>query len=124
MSDGRYPPNESHGIIGDLRSAALVSTDGTIDWFCPERFDRPSVFASVLDEERGGAWRLAPTGEVTRTQQYYLPDTAVLVMSGYLEPDNAIAAIRSSGLPFLPKPFALDHLSEAVRSALDHRVAG
>jgi PAS domain S-box-containing protein len=52
------------------------------------------------------------------------PDTAVLVMSGYLEPDNAIAAIRSSGLPFLPKPFALDHLSEAVRAALDQRVAG
>jgi DNA-binding NtrC family response regulator len=51
------------------------------------------------------------------------PDTAALVMSGYLEPDNAIAAIRSSGLPILPKPFALDHLSEAVRAALDQRVA-
>jgi len=52
------------------------------------------------------------------------PDTAVLVMSGYLEPDNAIAAIRSSGLPFLPKPFALDGLSEAVRAALARRPAG
>jgi PAS domain S-box-containing protein len=52
------------------------------------------------------------------------PDTAVLVMSGYLEPDNATAAIREAGLPFLPKPFALDHLSEAVRAALDRRVTG
>lgn len=86
---GDAPDIAAHGIIGDLRSAALVSTDGTIDWFCPERFDRPSVFASILDEERGGAWRLAPTGEVTRTQQYYLPDTAVLV-TRFLTPDGVI----------------------------------
>jgi DNA-binding NtrC family response regulator len=42
-------------------------------------------------------------------------------MSGYLEPDNASSAIREAGLPFLPKPFAPDNLSEAVRAALDRR---
>ncbi|MDT9593312.1 glycoside hydrolase family 15 protein [Nocardioides zeae] len=86
---GDAPDIAAHGIIGDLRSAALVSTDGTIDWFCPQRFDAPSVFAAILDEEHGGAWRLAPTGEVTRTQQYYLPDTAVLV-TRFLTPDGVI----------------------------------
>jgi two-component system, cell cycle sensor histidine kinase and response regulator CckA len=52
------------------------------------------------------------------------PGSAILVMSGYLEPDNATEAIREAGLPFLPKPFALDHLSEAVRAALERRPAG
>ena len=50
-----------HGLIGDLQSAALVATDGTIDWFCCPRFDSPSVFAALLDEERGGHFSVRPT---------------------------------------------------------------
>ena len=72
-------PIAAHGLIGDLRSAALVATDGTIDWFCPVRFDAPSVFAGVLDPERGGHWRIAPVGEEPRVTQFYFPDSAVLV---------------------------------------------
>ncbi|MFW6773003.1 glycoside hydrolase family 15 protein [Nocardioides sp. CPCC 205120] len=83
------PDIAAHGLIGDLRSCALVSTDGTIDWFCPGRFDAPSVFASILDPEDGGSWTLRPTGEVTRTQQYYLPDTAVLV-TRFLTPGGVV----------------------------------
>ena len=48
----RYPNISDHGLIGDLQTAALVSTDGTVDWFCCPRFDSPSVFASLLDAER------------------------------------------------------------------------
>jgi PAS domain S-box-containing protein len=51
------------------------------------------------------------------------PEAAVLVMSGYLEPDNASSTIQDAGLPFLPKPFGPDNLSEAVRAALDSRPA-
>lgn len=79
----------AHGVIGDLRSCALVASDGTIDWFCPGRFDAPSVFAAILDAERGGAWTLGPVGEVTRTQQYYLPDTAILV-TRFLTPEGVV----------------------------------
>lgn len=68
-----------HGLIGDLRSCALVGVDGTIDWFCPTRFDAPSVFAAILDESEGGRWELAPAGGVTRNHQFYYPDTAVLI---------------------------------------------
>ncbi|MGA5461994.1 glycoside hydrolase family 15 protein [Mycobacterium sp. NPDC050041] len=68
-----------HGLIGDLRTCALVGTDGTIDWFCAPRFDSPSVFGSIIDREKGGGWHLRPTTEVTRTQQFYYPDTAVLI---------------------------------------------
>ena len=49
-----YPNISDHGLIGDLQTAALVSTDGTINWFCCPRFDSPSVFASLLDAEHGG----------------------------------------------------------------------
>jgi GH15 family glucan-1,4-alpha-glucosidase len=71
-------PISDHGLVGDLRTAALVGTDGTVSWFCPGRFDAPSVFASVLDEERGGSWRLEPVDGSVRSQQFYFPDTAVL----------------------------------------------
>ncbi|MBJ7340206.1 glycoside hydrolase family 15 protein [Mycolicibacterium sp.] len=68
-----------HGLIGDLRTCALVGTEGTIDWLCAPRFDSPSVFGAILDKDKGGSWRLAPTCEVSRTQQFYYPDTAVLI---------------------------------------------
>lgn len=76
---GDWPAISDHGLIGDLRTSALVGTDGTIDWFCAPRFDSPSVFGAILDPDEGGAWRLAPTCEVSRTQQFYFPDTAVLI---------------------------------------------
>jgi GH15 family glucan-1,4-alpha-glucosidase len=69
---------EDHGIIGDLHTAALVSTDGDIDWLCLPRFDSPSVFASLLDDERGGRFTVRCTG-ATRVRQMYLPDSNVLV---------------------------------------------
>ncbi len=50
----RYPPIADHGLIGDLQTAALVTTDGTIDWWCCPRYDSPSVFASLLDHDKGG----------------------------------------------------------------------
>jgi GH15 family glucan-1,4-alpha-glucosidase len=49
----RYPNIADHGLIGDLQTAALVTTDGVLDWFCCPRFDSPSVFASVLDADKG-----------------------------------------------------------------------
>ncbi|XDO64562.1 trehalase-like domain-containing protein [Streptomyces sp. RLB1-33] len=73
-----YLPIAEHGLIGDLRSAALVGTNGTIDWYCCPRFDAPSVFASILDAERGGSFELAPDVP-TRTKQFYFPDTNVLM---------------------------------------------
>ena len=73
-----YLPIADHGVIGDLRTSALVGTDGTIDWCCWPHFDSPSIFAAILDAERGGSFRLAPVGEST-TKQLYFPDTNVLI---------------------------------------------
>jgi GH15 family glucan-1,4-alpha-glucosidase len=75
----RYPPIADHGLIGDLQTAALVTTDGTIDWFCCPRFDSPSVFAALLDRQRGGSFRIAPAGHEYVTKQLYFPDSAVLI---------------------------------------------
>ena len=82
-------PIAAHGLIGDLRSAALVATDGTIDWFCPGRFDAPSVFASILDAQRGGDWRIAPVEESPRVSQFYFPDSNVLV-TRFMTPDGVV----------------------------------
>ncbi|MFG1749957.1 glycoside hydrolase family 15 protein [Streptosporangium sandarakinum] len=83
---GRYPPIADHGLIGDLRTAALVDTRGTIDWYCFPRFDAPSVFAAILDADRGGAFELA-ADVPARTRQFYFPDTNVLI-TRFMAPDG------------------------------------
>lgn len=62
----KYPAIEDHGLIGDLQTAALVASDGTIDWFCAPRFDSPAIFASLLDQQKGGRFRICPIGDVER----------------------------------------------------------
>ncbi len=79
-----YLPIEDHGVIGNLRTAALVGSEGTIDWLCLPRFDSPSVFCSILDDEKGGHFKLRPT-EYARSQQLYIPDTNVL-LTRFLSP--------------------------------------
>ena len=84
---GRYPKISDHGLIGDLQSAALVSTDGTVDWFCCPRFDSPSVFASLLDADHGGYFRIAPDRDDYASRQLYFPDTAILI-TRFMTPDG------------------------------------
>ncbi|MFF4487842.1 glycoside hydrolase family 15 protein [Streptomyces sp. NPDC001544] len=74
-----YPLIENHGLLGDLQTAALVTTDGVVDWFCSPRFDSPSVFGALLDKDRGGHCTVRPAHTTYATKQLYLPDTAVLV---------------------------------------------
>jgi GH15 family glucan-1,4-alpha-glucosidase len=72
-------PIENYGIIGDLHTAALVGMDGSIDWLCIPNFDSPSVFANILDEKKGGHFKISPTNENTSRKQFYWPDTNVLI---------------------------------------------
>ena len=83
----RYPNIGDHGLIGDLQTAALVSTDGVLDWFCCPRFDSPSIFASLLDADRGGFYRIAPDRDDYVSKQLYLPDSAILV-TRFMTPDG------------------------------------
>jgi GH15 family glucan-1,4-alpha-glucosidase len=74
-----YQPIENYGIIGNMRTAALVGRDGSMDWFCYPRFDSPSLFASILDDKNGGAFKIAPVYERVTRKQLYWPETNILV---------------------------------------------
>ncbi|QGN50863.1 glycoside hydrolase family 15 protein [Micromonospora sp. WMMD558] len=74
-----YPAIEDHGLIGDLQTAALVTRNGTIDWFCAPRFDSPSIFGALLDRRRGGYFSIVPDGVRYISKQLYLPDTPILI---------------------------------------------
>lgn len=69
---------ENYGFIGDMHTAALVSTDGSIDWLCLPRFDSNACFAALLGEEKNGCWKIAPSDRIERASQVYRGDTLVL----------------------------------------------
>src|ERR1700712_5427447 len=74
-----YLPIENYGIIGDLNTVALVGLNGSIDFFCYPRFDSPSVFARLLDADKGGYFSISADIKGVKQRQLYLPDTNVLV---------------------------------------------
>src|SRR4051795_3945092 len=77
-----YQPIEDYGIIGDLHTVALVGKNGSIDWCCIPSFDSPSVFGALLDVNKGGFFRIAPSFDHTtsmRRKQLYLPETNILI---------------------------------------------
>lgn len=89
-----YQPIENYGIIGNMHTAALVGMNGSIDWLCLPHFDSPSVFAAILDDEKGGRFKIAPvttsarpTSEEVTYKQLYWPDTNILI-TRFLSPDG------------------------------------
>jgi len=69
---------EEYALIGDLHTAALVGSDGSIDWLCLPHFDSGACFAALLGNERHGRWLIAPAEEVKSRTRRYVPDTLVL----------------------------------------------
>src|SRR5262245_21038851 len=82
-----YTPLGEYGVIGDLHTVALVSTDASIDFLCLPSFDSPSVFAALLDAGRGGRFKIAPLLGSAARRQLYLPDTNVL-LTRFLDTDG------------------------------------
>jgi GH15 family glucan-1,4-alpha-glucosidase len=82
-----YEPIEDYGLIGNMRTAALVSLKGSIDWYCYPHFDSPSVFAAILDDDKGGRFRISALSDDVRHRQLYWPDTNVLI-TRFLTPDG------------------------------------
>jgi GH15 family glucan-1,4-alpha-glucosidase len=74
-----YQPIENYGLIGDMRTTALVGLDGSIDFLCFPRFDAPSVFAALLDDKQGGRFQIAPSLPDVKHKQLYIPDTNILL---------------------------------------------
>jgi GH15 family glucan-1,4-alpha-glucosidase len=74
-----YQPIENYGIIGNMRTAALVGIDGSIDWFCYPHFDSASVFGAILDDKKGGRFQISPVADELKRKQLYWPSTNILV---------------------------------------------
>ena len=106
-------PISSYGMIGDMRTAALVGLDGAVDWCCLPRFDSGSVFAALLDPERGGTWAVRPAIPWTSTQRY-LPRTNILETT--FTTDEGIVTLTDfmpvgeDGRPAAPQPEIHRHL--------------
>ncbi len=74
-----YQPIENYGIIGNMRTVALVGMNGSIDWYCYPHFDSPSIFGAILDDNKGGRFQISADGDGVRHKQFYWPSTNVLV---------------------------------------------
>ena len=109
-----YQPIENYGIIGNMRTVALVGMNGSIDWYCSPHFDSPSVFGAILDDERGGRFKIAPVAEQLKSRQFYWPSTNILV-TRFLHEDG-IAELEDFmpvGLP--PQSKWYHHLYRRIR---------
>lgn len=107
-----YKPIEDYGIIGDMHTVALVGIDGSIDWLCAPHFDSPSVFASILDDTKGGSFKVSPLGDGAVHKQFYWPESNVLITRFLTEGGAAELA------DFMPvgRPNSTDgHQSQIVR---------
>ena len=106
-----YEVIENHGVVGDLHTVALVAMDGSIDFMCFPHFNSPSIFAALLDRERGGFFKLAPVLEEARRKQLYLSDTNIL-LTRFLSREG-VAEISD----FMPVEEAGSHAHNIVRRA-------
>lgn len=104
-----YQPIQNYGIIGDMHTAALVGMNGSVDWFCFLHFDSPSVFAAILDDRKGGYFKVAPTTKHITYKQFYWPGTNVLV-TRFLSPDG-VGEIRD----YMPVPIPAKEHGQLIR---------
>lgn len=119
-----YQPIEDYGIIGNLRTAALIAKNGSMDWFCYPHFDSPSVFGAILDQNKGGYFQISPTVEEISRRQVYWPDTNVLV-TRFLAADGLGEVIDY--MPLGPSGAAPDHMGlirrvRVVRGSMQFRL--
>jgi GH15 family glucan-1,4-alpha-glucosidase len=72
-----YQPIENYGIVGNMRTVALVGMNGSIDWYCYPHFDSPSIFGAILDDKNGVCFRISAESDDVLHTQFYWPSTNV-----------------------------------------------
>ena len=87
-----YQAIENYGLIGNMQTAALVGKNGSIDWLCLPHFDSPSLFAAILDDKKGGYFRIAPENDKVSSKQVYWPESNVLI-TRFLIQDGVVEVI-------------------------------
>ncbi len=121
-----YLPIADYGVIGDMRSLALVGKNGSIDWCCLPYFDSPSTFAAILDDRKGGRFVLAPVGDAT-VKQIYLPSTNVLVTrfftdQGTAEVTDFMSVGREAGGATTQSSRQIVRMAKTVRGRIGFRM--
>src|SRR5439155_14694482 len=117
----RYPPIEAHGVVGDLQTLALISLQGRVAFLCLPEFDSATVFASLLDADRGGFFDIVPRLDHARHKQMYLPDTNVL-LTRVLADDGVCEISDFMPIPRKSAPSRLVRRVKAVRGTFDVHV--
>ena len=112
-----YKPIEDYGLIGDMHTAAVVGLDGSIDWFCLPDFDSPSIFAAILDDKKGGHFKIGSI-EQGVSRQFYHPETNVLTTA--LSSADGVALISD----FMPVETMAPRSNERHTSRIIRRVTG
>ena len=110
------PRIEDYALLGDLHTAALVSTAGSIDWLCLPRFDSPAAFAALLGDDSAGRWALAPAAGGRCSGRRYAGNTLVLE-TDWVTADGAVRVID-----FMPPRANTPHLIR-IAVGLDGQVA-
>ncbi len=117
----RYKPIEDYGIIGDLDTVALIALDGSIDFMCFPYFDSPSIFAALVDANKGGYYRLAPTIEDVTQKQLYLPDSNIL-LTRFLCDDGIFETSDFMAIGEHKHEHTLIRRAKAVRGHIEFRI--
>ncbi|HEY3856729.1 MAG TPA: glycoside hydrolase family 15 protein [Verrucomicrobiae bacterium] len=112
---------ENHGIIGNQETAALVCNDGTVDFMCFPRFDSPSVFASLLDAENGGFFKVEPVAGDFDRHQFYRPDTNILETT-FRSDDATVIVCDLMAVGRAAPPRCLVRRVETIRGAVSFRM--
>src|ERR1700719_4424523 len=96
---------EDYAMIGDCRTAALVGSDGSINWLCVPRFDSAACFAALLGSEKNGRWLIAPNGDIKTARRQYRGDT--LILETEFETSEGVVAVIDF-MPIRERPNQVD----------------
>jgi GH15 family glucan-1,4-alpha-glucosidase len=116
-----YQPIENYGIIGDLYTVALVGMDGSIDFCALPHFDSPTIFAALLDYDKGGRFQIAPQLGDCRQKQLYLPDSNIL-LTRFLSPEGVAEISDFMPVEEVERPHTLVRRVKTVRGELRFRM--
>jgi GH15 family glucan-1,4-alpha-glucosidase len=111
-----YKPIENYGVIGNLQTVALVGIDASIDFLCFPYFDSPSIFASLLDVERGGHFSLSPVLQSRRPKQIYLLNSNIL-LTRFLSPDGVAEVSDYMPISLESQEERYDRVHQLIRRA-------